>query len=101
MSGRKKIEDFFQRMEGEAVGYPVEHLRLTDGEDWWQGLFVFDKTIPEARKNFLASTLSRLSGQSAPSHKNSLFRKDSCQVSPEERAQLFSFLKKGEGGDSL
>ncbi|MBC8316397.1 MAG: hypothetical protein H8E41_00725 [Desulfobulbaceae bacterium] len=97
---RKKIEDFFRKLEAEAGGFPVECLRLTDGDDWWQGLFVFDNAIPETRKNFLSSTFSRLSGLNVPSHNNSLARKDSCQVSPEERAQLFSFLKKGDGGES-
>jgi hypothetical protein len=96
---RKKIKDLFQRLEREAAEYPLEHVRLTDGGEWWQGLFLFDVQLSETRKNFLISTISRLSGHSVPSGENSLARKDSCQVSPEERAQLFSFLKQGGGAD--
>jgi len=96
---RKKIKDLFQRLEKEAAYYPLEHVRLTDGGEWWQGLFLFDVQLPETRKNFLISTISRLSGHSVPAGKNSLARKGSCQVSPEERAQLFSFLKQGGGAD--
>ena len=99
MAHRKKIKDLFQRLEREAAEYPLEHVRLTDGGEWWQGLFLFDVQLSETRKNFLISTISRLSGHSVPSGENSLARKDSCQVSPEERAQLFSFLKQGGGAD--
>ena len=99
MAHRKKIKDLFQRLEEEAADYPLDHVRLTDGGEWWQGLFLFDAQLPETRKNFLFSTISRLSGNSVPSGKKSLARKDSCQVSPEERAQLFSVLKQGGGAD--
>lgn len=99
MAHRKKLKDLFLSLEKKAADYPLEHIRLTDGEEWWQGLFLFDAHLPETRKNFLISTISRLSGRSVPSGENPLARKDSCQVSPEERAQLFSVLKQGGGAD--
>jgi len=95
MAPRKKAEALFEKLEEDAVQYPVEYIRLTDGKDWWQGVLCYDTSIPDARKNFLIATFARLSGHETEGKKNSLARKDSCQVSPEERAQLFSFLKSG------
>ena len=95
MAPQKKPEILFQKLEEDAAHYLVEYLRLTDGKDWWQGILLYDVRIPETRKNYLSTTISRLSGQSDLLKKKSLASKDSCQVSPEERAQLFSFLKSG------
>jgi hypothetical protein len=95
MAPQKKAEALFEMLEENAAQFPVEYLRLTDGEEWWQGVLVYDERIPDTRKNFLVSTISRLSRQDKQVKNNALARKDSCQVSPEERAQLFSFLKSG------
>ena len=99
MVHREKIKEFFQKLEKESADYPLEVSRLTDGDEWWQGLFLFDATLPEARKNFLVSTFLRLSGRSNSSGRKTHERKDSCQVSPEERAELFSILKRGGGAE--
>lgn len=95
MAPRIKAEALFKKLEEDAAHYPVECLRLTDGEEWWQGILFYDVSIPDTRKNFLITTISRLSRQNSQSRKTSLASKDSCQVSPEERAQLFSLLKSG------
>jgi len=91
-----EVHQRIEKLEQESRSYHLECLRLTDGEGLLQGVLLFDATISDARKGFLASTFARLSGQRPDEATNSSAHKESCQVSPEERAHLFSFMRQGE-----
>ena len=97
-------EAFFRIIEKQARHYPVEATRITGKEENLCGLFLFRKGLsrPERQKalgrvlKMAAAEPGRApeEGDDPICHVPKTLGEDSCQVTTEERAQLFSFLKR-------
>lgn len=97
-------EAFFLIIEKQAQQYPVEATKITGKEESLCGLFLFRKGLsrPE-KKKALARVLKMAAAEDGRTpeegddricHVPKMLEENSCQVTTEERAQLFSFLKK-------
>ena len=97
-------EAFFRIIEKQARHYPVEATRITGEKESLCGLFLFRKGLSRPEKRKALTRMLKMAaaepgraleeGDDPICHVPKTLGEDSCQVTTEERAHLFSFLKK-------